>query len=229
MEDSPMFARMRERMTFANTISLIALFVALGGTSYAAVKIPRNSVSAAQIKTGGVGSSEVKNRALRAIDFRAGELPAGAKGDKGDPGQNGAAGAPGAPGSARAFARIRSDGTLELEDGEHHNKGITQSMVQKNAGAPASESTGPGIYCLGGLGFQVRNAVVSLDNSDSLPAVPNVTGGNTHFIPSVATFKGPDLGRCDAAHGQVRVAITRVDQTNAPELVDHGFLIWLEG
>jgi hypothetical protein len=93
-----MFGRMRERMTFANTMSLVAVFIALGGTSYAAVKIPRNSVSAAQIKTGGVGSSEVKNGALRAFDFKAGELPAGAKGDKGDkgdPGQDGLAGAPG--------------------------------------------------------------------------------------------------------------------------------------
>ncbi len=43
----------------------MALFVALGGTSYAAVKLPRNSVGASQIKTGGVGSSEVKNGALR--------------------------------------------------------------------------------------------------------------------------------------------------------------------
>ena len=228
-----MFGRLRERMTFANTMSLIAVFVALGGTSYAAVKIPRNSVSAAQIKTGGVGSSEVKNGALRAFDFRAGELPAGAKGDKGEKGDKGDQGAPGndgAPGSARAYARIRSDGTIESANGDL-SKGITQSMVQKDPGAPGGDgqTTGPGVYCLGGLGFQVRNVMVSLDNSDSLPAVPAVQGGALNFIPTVSTFKGPDLGRCNADHGQVRVAIERVDQTNPPELVDHGFFIWLEG
>ena len=93
-----MFGPMRERMTFANTVSLIAVFVALGGTSYAAVKIPRNSVGSAQIKTGGVGSGDVKNGALRAVDFRAGELPqgpagpAGAQGEKGDKGDTGAVG-----------------------------------------------------------------------------------------------------------------------------------------
>jgi hypothetical protein len=91
-------ARVRERLSFANVMSLIALFIALGGTGYAAVKIPRNAVGAPQIKTGGVGSSEVKNNSLRAGDFRASDLPAGpqgpagaqgAKGDKGDKGDTG--------------------------------------------------------------------------------------------------------------------------------------------
>ena len=34
------------------TISLIALFVALGGTGYAAVALPRNSVGSAQVIDG---------------------------------------------------------------------------------------------------------------------------------------------------------------------------------
>jgi len=33
-----------------NTIALLALFVALGGTSYAAISLPRNSVGARQIR-----------------------------------------------------------------------------------------------------------------------------------------------------------------------------------
>jgi hypothetical protein len=50
-----------------------------------------------------------------------------------------------------------------------------------------------------------------------------------NFIPAAAIFKGEDFGRCDNAHGQARVAIERVDQTNPPELVDHGFVVWFEG
>ena len=34
----------------ANAVAYMALFVALGGTSYAAVKLPRNSVKATQIR-----------------------------------------------------------------------------------------------------------------------------------------------------------------------------------
>jgi hypothetical protein len=84
-----------------NAVALTALFVALGGTSYAAVKLPANSVGAAQIKPKSVGSSEVKDRSLRAVDFKAGELPAGPSGAAGAPGAagpKGDAGAPGTPG-----------------------------------------------------------------------------------------------------------------------------------
>ena len=100
-----MFTRIRSRTSFANAVSMVALFVALGGTSYAAVKLPKNSVGSAQIKTAGVGSSDVKNNSLRAVDFRAGELPAGQQGQqglqgpKGDPGTNGTNGQDGVVGA----------------------------------------------------------------------------------------------------------------------------------
>ena len=77
-------------MRYANITSSLALFVALGGTGYAAVKLPRNSVNAKQIAPGAVRSSEVKNHSLKAVDFAV--LPQGPKGDKGDKGD------PGAPG-----------------------------------------------------------------------------------------------------------------------------------
>lgn len=88
-------------------IGLLALFVALSGTSYAAVTLPRNSVGTAQLKANAVTSAKVKDRSLLAKDFKAGQLPAGAqgpqgtqgpKGDKGDQGPKGDAGARGAPG-----------------------------------------------------------------------------------------------------------------------------------
>ena len=77
-------------MRYANVTSSLALFVALGGTGYAALKLPKNSVHAKQIAAGAVRSAEVKNHSLKPVDFAT--LPQGPKGDKGDPG------APGAPG-----------------------------------------------------------------------------------------------------------------------------------
>jgi hypothetical protein len=67
-------------------IALLALFVAMGGTSYAAFKLPKNSVGSKQIKANAVNSSKVKNGSLLAGDFRTGQLPAGAQGPKGDRG-----------------------------------------------------------------------------------------------------------------------------------------------
>ena len=81
---------MRRHLTYANVMATIGVFLALGGVSYAAIKLPRNSVGAKQIKAGAVGSSEVKNHALRVGDFKDGQLPRGPKGARGPQGDRGA-------------------------------------------------------------------------------------------------------------------------------------------
>ena len=48
---------LRDKLTYANVIATVALFVALGGSSYAALTLPQNSVDAKQIKRGAVGKS----------------------------------------------------------------------------------------------------------------------------------------------------------------------------
>ncbi|MFL5845520.1 MAG: hypothetical protein ACJ762_12580 [Solirubrobacteraceae bacterium] len=83
-----------------NLVAYLALFVALGGASYAAVALPRNSVGAAQIKKNAVTTAKVKNGSLVAADFKAGQLPAGAAGATGAKGDTGAPGAKGDTGAA---------------------------------------------------------------------------------------------------------------------------------
>jgi hypothetical protein len=56
--------RARRRLSFANVTSAVALFVALGGTSYAAITLPRNSVGSAQLRTHAVKKSEVAKHAV---------------------------------------------------------------------------------------------------------------------------------------------------------------------
>ena len=72
----------------ALAVSLIALFVALGGTGYAAVKVPKSSVGATQLKKNAVTSAKVKNGSLLVGDFKSAERrklrgPAGAAGAAG--------------------------------------------------------------------------------------------------------------------------------------------------
>jgi hypothetical protein len=64
-------------------VALLALVVALGGTSYAAFKVPRGSVGHAQLRPGAVQSDVVKDGSLLARDLNPKDLP---KGPKGDPG-----------------------------------------------------------------------------------------------------------------------------------------------
>lgn len=80
-------------------VSLCALFVALGGTSYAVSRLPKNSVGTKQIKSNAITSSKVKDGSLLSKDFKAGQLPAGAPGPQGAQGPRGDAGPAGADGA----------------------------------------------------------------------------------------------------------------------------------
>jgi len=96
------------RPSAAMVVACVALLVALGGTSVAAVsQLARNSVGTPQLRNNAVTTPKirnnaittlkVRNRSLRAIDFAAGQIP------QGPPGPQGAAGAAGAAGPAGPF------------------------------------------------------------------------------------------------------------------------------
>jgi hypothetical protein len=88
---------------YANVTATLALVVALGGTSYAAIKLPANSVT----------SKTVKDRSLLSKDFKRGQLPAGKAGPAGPAGPQGAQGAQGFTGPAGvgpAFYRATETG-----------------------------------------------------------------------------------------------------------------------
>jgi len=87
---------------YANVTATMALIVALGGTSYAAITLPRNSVGTKQLKpravarsdirANAVTSAKVRNGSLLSKDFKAGQIPAGPAGPAGAPGPVGPAG-----------------------------------------------------------------------------------------------------------------------------------------
>jgi hypothetical protein len=87
-----MLSKFRSRLTYANVMATIAVFLALGGGAYAAFKVPKNSVGTKQIKDGAVTAKKVRSGSLVVGDFRAGQLPAGPQGLKGEKGETGAQG-----------------------------------------------------------------------------------------------------------------------------------------
>src|SRR3954471_13151364 len=96
----------RKHMKFANVISVLALFIAMGGTGYAALKLPKNSVGSKQIKKNAITSTKVKNGSLTNRDFAAGQLPAGAQVAQGLPGAKGDKGAKGDTGNTGTFGAV---------------------------------------------------------------------------------------------------------------------------
>ena len=107
----------RPHLTYANAVSSLALFIALGGSSYAAITLPRNSVGSAQIRTAAVTGSEIKNGAIHSTDIAKGTRTAlhGAAGPTGPAGAAGAQGPAGAP-AVSYFAAISPAGVATRGD-----------------------------------------------------------------------------------------------------------------
>jgi hypothetical protein len=105
----------RPRVNHATVVAYLALFVALGGSSYAAVQLSKNSVKAehiaksavtgSKIRNNAVTSAKVKDGSLQAEDFKPGQLVAGARGPQGDSGAQGQAGPQGPAGATNVVSR----------------------------------------------------------------------------------------------------------------------------
>jgi hypothetical protein len=85
LRGSPLLSKVLGRLSYSNVVATIALFIALGGATYAAVHLPKNSVGSKQIKKKAVKTSDlaadavtspkVANGSLLGEDFAAGQLP----------------------------------------------------------------------------------------------------------------------------------------------------------
>jgi hypothetical protein len=118
-------SRLRRHLSPALVISCLALLAAVGGTGYAAIKLPPGSVGTKQLKNGAVVASKVKPRSLLARNFKPGQLPrgprgaqglAGAAGPQGPGGPQGPAGQKGDP-ATRLFGTVKNnmiDDTVSL-------------------------------------------------------------------------------------------------------------------
>jgi len=57
-------SKLRERLTYANVVSTLCLCILLGGSAYAATKLPKNSVGTKQIKKNAVAGGKIKKSAV---------------------------------------------------------------------------------------------------------------------------------------------------------------------
>ena len=161
----------RLRPSPAMVIACLALGIALGGTSVAAIQaLPRNSVGTKQLKANAVTSPKVKNNAITGADVNEASLakvPAAVNADNAANAANAtnaanaanatnagnAANLGGQPPSAYAsssivrYAAIAADGTISSARG----------VVQANVTHPST-----GVYCINGLSPAPQGVTISL-------------------------------------------------------------------
>ncbi len=142
----------RKRLTYANVMSSLAVFLVLGGaTAFAASKIGTN-----QLKTKSVTTNKIANNAVTTAKIKDGAVT-GAKVNLSTLGKvPSATSADSAASAASAqptsFAHVSSTGVLDTAN-------------SKNAGTVTK--VGAGIYCFSGLPFTPRGGQATVDFNDS--------------------------------------------------------------
>ena len=167
-----------------NTIALLALFLALGGTTYAASTslIGKNTVASPQVVNGSLQTKDLNAKARKALKGNRGlRGPQGIQGPKGATGAQGVQGVQGVPGTARAYAVVAADGTVNTA----LSKNIT---VNKN---------GAGTYCIT-LGGGIDPASTTLSAS-----LIFTFGGDTNAIIQVDNPALTQAGNCAAGQFEV--------------------------
>jgi hypothetical protein len=124
----------------AMVVACVALLVALGGTSVAAVgQLGRNTVGTLQLKNSAVTNAKLRNnavnsskvapRSLLRSDFAPGQLPAGPVGPQGPAGPAGPAGAAGPAGVIGAIT-VRTE-SVSVDGGTAHNGEYNTARVTR--------------------------------------------------------------------------------------------------
>lgn len=172
-----MSRRIRYRPSPAMVVACLALAVALGGTSFAAVSvvIPRNSVGTAQLKNNAVTSPKIRNGAVTLADLAPSARIPGPKGEKGDKGDKGDPGPPGVAPPGYVAEVVSQTGTspqtttstsfVDLA-GSQQAVTIPEGQAGRLYIVFSAESA-----CYGGTGSQWCTVRVLVDGNEANPAV----------------------------------------------------------
>jgi hypothetical protein len=155
----------------ATLLALLALFIALGGTSYAALTLPKNSVGTRQIKPRAVTLSKISTSARKSLKGQTGPSgPVGPTGPAGPTGLKGATGMTGATGPVNVVMRIG-----------------TATEVASNASATASADCDAGEMATGGGFFTQVDVQVTASRPVPLTPAAQATGWQATFKNTTAS------------------------------------------
>ncbi len=163
--------QIRKRLTYANVMSSIAVFLVVGGaTAFAA--LGKNTVGTTQLKKNAVTTAKIKNHSLQAADFKAGQLPAGPRGLTGPAG-------PAGPAGKDAFGEL-----IYVTESEENPNG-EQSYVEADC---------PGAYHVTGGGIYSTEEELGQNINSSYPVNRGGSGkfGNTGWAGYVNNESGED-------------------------------------
>jgi hypothetical protein len=178
-----MMHQFRDRLTYANVMATVAVFVALGGTSYAAITLPKNSVGSNQLKRNAVTSTDVKDRSLgvRDLSLAARTFLKGQRGPQGERGPQGLPGSTNAGGPTTIVVNYRTNSDGRVGFGE-----VTSATAVCAAG---EKVLGGGVRVDTGTDLAVRESYPNLNNTAWTGRVGNddLSGVGSYTVTAVCT------------------------------------------
>jgi hypothetical protein len=181
----------RKHLSFANVTSMVALFIALGGSAYAAAQLPANSVGKTQIRSSAVGKSEAARGSIGRSEVRSSAIGTSEIATNG-------------VGSSEI--KTNAIGTKEIRDGKvdvadlspaaQAVNGVTFRAAASDAGAATggnaktiTRTTDPGVYSVD-LGTDVSKCQVSatVAGTGATVGFATVTPGASTNLLTVSTF-----------------------------------------
>jgi len=213
------------RLSYANVVATLALFLMLGGVSWAVTTLPTNSVGSAQIRNGAVIASKVKADSLRAADLAPGQIKAGPRGPAGPAGPTGSGprgpvGPPGAPGAPGPTGPAGAAGT---------------------PGAPGTQGPQGDIGQIGPVGTHGANARIQYQRESFANTFPQgvslqiydvtcqganqvVLGGGAE-LPSQLHLSGWVIGLPSGSRSTVEARVSTNSQQNSPSAMPITFVL----
>jgi hypothetical protein len=146
--------KLRSRLTYANVISTLCLFMLLGGGAYAATKLPKNSVGTKQIKNGAITGKKIKKASIDSSKLTAATAAGlqGAKGERGERGERGETGPRGLQGAAGDPGAYATVDPAEPPDAPNfigtHPGFISVERVPAEGATEEEREEEAGVYCL---------------------------------------------------------------------------------
>lgn len=239
---------MRRVLAYAKQhhIGLIALFIALGGTSYAAIHLPPNSVGTRQLRRHSVTPSKISPRTLRLFRGQSGAGglpgpagPAGPKGARGPrgyrgyrgfrgatgptgpqgvPGTPGAPGTAGPPGASTLTGNWLPESTTGTDLGPPVGSRSTASSV---AGGATDDAVGGLSSAADSVGRDLAVSVGSpLGGGQSWTITLRVNGSDTALTCTIpAGSSGCDSGTATVAIPAKSLLSFKVDPSGGPASV----------